>query len=133
MVFADSFYWFAVTNPADSAHARTLEFTSGFAGKLITTEWVLTEVCDGFAAPRYRHLALSLREAWRNDEALIIIPSDHDWFDCGLDLYCARPDKAWSLTDCISFEVMREHGVSEALTGDRHIEQAGFTPLLAGA
>jgi predicted nucleic acid-binding protein len=39
-------------------------------------------------------------------------------------------DKDWPLTDCISFEVMREHGISEALTGDHHFEQAGFKALL---
>jgi len=45
-------------------------------------------------------------------------------------LYQNRPDKNWSLTDCISFVVMQEHGITEALTADRHFEQAGFVPLL---
>ena len=53
-----------------------------------------------------------------------------DLFDAGVELYVRRPDKAWSLTDCISFVVMREHGMNEALTGDRHFEQAGFIALL---
>ena len=48
----------------------------------------------------------------------------------GIALYAERPDKDWSLTDCISFVVMREMDISEALTGDRHFEQAGFTVLL---
>jgi predicted nucleic acid-binding protein len=48
----------------------------------------------------------------------------------GLDLYDARPDKEWSLTDCISFIVMQDHGTYEALTGDHHFEQAGFVALL---
>jgi uncharacterized protein len=41
-----------------------------------------------------------------------------------------RPDKEWSLTDCISFAAMREENLTEALTGDRHFEQAGFRALL---
>jgi predicted nucleic acid-binding protein len=45
-------------------------------------------------------------------------------------LYDARPDKKWTLTDCISFVVMQERGITEALTGDQHFEQAGFTALL---
>ena len=48
----------------------------------------------------------------------------------GLALYAARPDKEWSLTDCISFVVMADEGLSEALTGDHHFKQAGFTALL---
>ena len=52
-------------------------------------------------------------------------------FERGLALYNARPDKEWSLTDCISFVVMADEGLTDALTGDRHFEQAGFTALLA--
>lgn len=51
----------------------------------------------------------------------------------GLGLYAARPDKAWSLTDCISFVVMTDRGLTEALTGDHHFEQAGFRALLRPA
>jgi hypothetical protein len=46
-------------------------------------------------------------------------------------LYDARPDKDWSLTDCISFVVMGDERLTEALTGDRHFVQAGFVALLA--
>ncbi len=49
----------------------------------------------------------------------------------GRELYRGRPDKEWSLTDCISFVVMRDEHLTEALTADRHFEQAGFKPLLA--
>ena len=45
-------------------------------------------------------------------------------------LFAKRPDKEWSLTDCISFIVMQEYGLTEALTADHHFEQAGFTILL---
>jgi len=47
-----------------------------------------------------------------------------------VELYAERPDKGWSLTDCISFVVMRQQGITQALTGDHHFEQAGFTALL---
>ena len=52
-------------------------------------------------------------------------------FARGMDLYRSRHDKDWSLTDCISFVVMADEGLAEALTGDRHFEQAGFKALLA--
>lgn len=59
------------------------------------------------------------------------MPPSRSLFDRGIELYNARDDKDWSLTDCISFVVMEEHGIKEALTGDRHFEQAGFRALLA--
>jgi predicted nucleic acid-binding protein len=71
-----------------------------------------------------------LLAALRADPACITLPATQDVFDAGVELYARRPDKAWSLTDCISFVVMQEHDIREALTGDRHFEQAGFIALL---
>jgi predicted nucleic acid-binding protein len=51
-------------------------------------------------------------------------------FETGVSLYASRTDKEWSLTDCISFTVMSQYGIRDALTGDRHFEQAGFRALL---
>ena len=51
-------------------------------------------------------------------------------YQAGFDLFANRPDKDWSLTDCISFGVMTERGLTEALTADRHFEQAGFRAVL---
>lgn len=42
----------------------------------------------------------------------------------------SRPDEDWSLVDATSFVVMRQRGLTEALTTDRHFEQAGLVPLL---
>jgi len=59
-----------------------------------------------------------------------IVASDSGLFDRGCQLYLSRLDKEWSLTDCISFVVMRERGLSDALTSDNHFEQAGFRALM---
>ena len=61
----------------------------------------------------------------------MIVPASQDVFEQGVELFENRLDKDWSLTDCISFIVMRERGLTEALTGDHHFEQAGFRALLA--
>lgn len=131
ILFADTFYWIALTNRKDAAHLQAAEFAGSFSGRTITTEWVLAEVCDGLATSRKRHAVKQLRSLWQSDTSLLVVEASHELFERGLDLYCSRPDKEWSLTDCISFEVMREHGIAEALTGDRHFAQAGFTPLFA--
>jgi predicted nucleic acid-binding protein len=60
-----------------------------------------------------------------------VIPLDSLLLQRGLDLFAGRPDKNWSLTDCISFVVMQDEGLTEALTADGHFEQAGFKALLA--
>jgi uncharacterized protein len=64
------------------------------------------------------------------DENTSILEAKHEQVARAIQLYGQREDKTWSLTDCISFVVMQEHGVTEALTADRHFEQAGFVPLL---
>jgi len=71
-----------------------------------------------------------LLAALRADPACTIVPPTQSLLDQGVELYNERPDKSWSLTDCISFVAMREYGATQALTGDRHFEQAGFTLLL---
>jgi uncharacterized protein len=93
--------------------------------------WVLTEVADGWAKPIQRRTFFVplLADLRTNADALIVSCTDQIWQE-GIDLYANRPDKEWSLTDCISFIVMQKEGITEALTGDRHFEQAGFVALL---
>jgi predicted nucleic acid-binding protein len=64
------------------------------------------------------------------DTDAVIIPATTDLFSQGHELYAHRPDKDWSLTDCISFITMQEKEVTEALTADHHFEQAGFALLI---
>jgi hypothetical protein len=66
----------------------------------------------------------------RADANSTIVEANRAIFDAGFDLYSQRPDKDWSLTDCISFVVMNRLRLTEALTADRHFEQAGFKVLL---
>jgi hypothetical protein len=76
-----------------------------------------------------RRVFLFMLADLRKNPHCFIMPPCQRLFDQGLDLYARRLDKDWSLTDCISFVVMEEHGLHEALTGDNHFEQAGFKPL----
>lgn len=129
-VFADSFYFLALINPRDMAHERALEVSEKQEISLITTAWVLTEVADGLCRPPGRAVFASLLQDLENDTLFTIIPPSEHLFRQGVELYTARPDKNRSLTDCISFVTMRQHGLTDALTGDRHFEQAGFNTLL---
>ena len=129
MLFADTFYFIALLNTKDKMHARAIALTKG-TERLLTTEWVLTELADGLAPRKQRGAFLSLLQRLRGRATVEIAHASHALFDRGIDLYSRRPDKDWSLTDCISFIVMQEHGITNALTGDHHFEQAGFNALL---
>ncbi len=129
-VFADSFYFFSLINPKDETHHRAVELSDSLDVPMITTPWVLTELADGLSRSSFRETFSLILDKLREDPLNIIVPASDALFDAGCDLYKARPDKQWSLTDCISFVVMGEHGLTDALTGDHHFEQAGFRPLL---
>lgn len=129
-VFADTFYYIALLSKADQWHQKVIEFTGDFAGRMLTTGWVLTELADGMAALNHRQILASFLNALQADPQVTIIPPDSSHYEEGIKLYSSRPDKEWSLTDCISFVVMQQEGLTEALTGDRHFEQAGFVALL---
>jgi uncharacterized protein len=130
-LFADSFYFFALRNPRDEAHARAKAITQHIARRtLVTTAWVLTEIGDALASPANRAGFTELLQFLRSNPQVMIVPPEAKLFEQGIDFYHRRPDKAWSLTDCISFVVMTDLGISEALTADHHFEQAGFRALL---
>lgn len=129
-VFADAFFYFALMNRRDSDHAKALQFVKSYAGRYVTTPWVLTEVGDGMSAPGMRESFALLFDDLHNDANVTIVPCSDAVFREGLERYRRRPDKDWSLTDCISFVVMESDGLTEALTGDHHFEQAGFVSLL---
>jgi uncharacterized protein len=125
-VFADTFALIAWLNPRDGAHAIVAAYLDGLTGRLVTTEWGLMEVADALSAPEARTTAVAFLQAVRADPLFDVVGYVPAVYQAGFDLFASRPDKAWSLTDCISFGVMTAHGLSEALTAGRHFEQAGF-------
>lgn len=130
--FADSHYYLALLNRRDQDHALALEF-SRKAPRLVTTQFVLIEVGDGLAAPTRRAQYARLLATLAARPEIEVVPASDELFRSAAALYGERRDKAWSMTDCTSFVVMREHGLDEALTGDHHFEQAGFAALLLRA
>jgi hypothetical protein len=118
-------------NKHDGLHPKAVEFISGLSGPIVTTQWILTEVADAFCEPRDRPLFVKLLELIAADNRIEVVSASDTSFQRGTNLFTRRPDKSWSLTDCISFDVMESAGITEALTGDRHFVQAGYSPLFA--
>lgn len=129
-VFADSYYYLALVNRNDAAHKHAVELSNTARPRTITTAWVITELADAMAHSSQRGTFLALLEALETDPGVTIVAPSKDLYDAGLSLYARRPDKDWSLTDCISFVVMEQLGLKDALTADRHFQQAGFKTLL---
>ncbi len=129
-VFADTFYYFALLSPNDATHQQAATITPTLSGRIITTAWVVAELAATFSAPPRRTRCLALIDHLYADPQITVISPSPELFDAGLALYRSRPDKGWSLTDCISFIVMEREGLTEALTGDHHFQQAGFVALL---
>ena len=134
-VFADTFYWIALLNARDQAHEQAVGVSKGLGpARIVTTEAVLTEFLNYFGArgSLIRGAAAKLVERMQADRSVQVVPQAHEDFLAGCRLYRARPDKTYSLTDCISMEVMRREGLSEVLSNDDHFAQGGFTCLLGG-
>ncbi len=133
-VFADTSYWVGVADPRDSLHAAAQWMGVEF-GPLLTSEYVLVELLAYFCdwGTTFRTLVTGIvREAF--DSATVdVVPASSELFLRSLALYESCLDKGYSLVDCTSMLIMRERGLTEALTADRHFEQEGFVALLRDA
>ena len=104
-VFADTFYFLALLSRRDHKHQAAFNFAMTAKRPILTTAWVMTEVADGLAPVITRGQFIALMTRLRSSEDSEIIEPNSDLWQRGIDLYSRRPDKAWSLTDCISFVV----------------------------
>jgi uncharacterized protein len=129
-VFADSFHFLALLNDDERVHRRAVVEHRRIWQKIVTTDCVVLELGDALCHPRDRDDFLALLKSFENDSRIKIVRLTPELLDRGIQRLRDRADKDWPLTDCISFVVMEDEGIKDALTGDKHFEQAGFTALL---
>jgi len=130
MIFVDTSFFLALVLKDDELHERALAWQPSLRGRFITTSFVLLEVADDLSVPRLRKFASAIFSLVKRSPEFVVVPVSEELMLRGYELFRTRPDKEWGLTDCISFEVMRERQITDALTHDRHFEQAGFRALL---
>lgn len=133
VVFVDTVAWIALLDESDFLHdqaRRILDELENKKRRLVTTEFILLELGDGFSAVGKREQALKFIEVLRELDILRVIPVSQDLLGKGWELYARRSDKNWQVTDCISFIVMKEENIATAFTADKHFEQAGFIKLM---
>ena len=131
--FVDTSHFVAVLHPSDQLHEKALVVERNLiATQLITTDFILVEVLNYFSEFReyFKTRIARAVEAIISDAEIIIIECSHEEFLKGFELYNSRLDKGYSLTDCVSMNVMKVQNINEILTNDEHFEQEGFRILL---
>ena len=132
-LFIDAVFFIALIDRKDRFHQQAAAFDlSAINLRLVTSDAVLTELLAYFAAkgPHLRLAAINLISLLNERSYVTIIRQTPELFDAALDLYRRRPDKAYSLVDCMSMVICQEQDIGEVLTHDHHFEQEGFTILL---
>jgi predicted nucleic acid-binding protein len=117
-------------NPGDALFARAQNWAVSIHEPLTTTEYVLWELVNSYSDPVDRPKAHAAVVEIRTSQSWELVYATPQLFTEGLSLHSSRPDKHWSLTDCISFIVMQQRNLERALAHDHHFEQAGFDAIL---
>jgi uncharacterized protein len=128
--FADTSFILALLNPKDQWHSAAAAAAAELDEAVTTTQWVLVELGDALSVGVNRVLFLDFVDRLSKEPQWEVIEASKERYNRGLELFRAREDKEWSLTDCISFVVMRERAITDALTNDHHFAQAGFRVLM---
>lgn len=132
-VFLDTSYAVALSSRTDENYQRARDLAQELDASgtyLITTRAILLEIGNALAKARHREAAIKLLSALENDAKVEIVPASDELYRRALNVYRDRADKEWGLIDCMSFVVMNDQGLTDALTADNHFRQAGFRVLL---
>lgn len=129
-IFVDSGFVIALVNQRDSHHQQALALADRVENyPLLITDVVLLEIGNGLVR-RYKQQAIKIIEYYLTADEVEVINLNPQLFEKALNLYKGCQDKEWGIVDCISFVVMKEAGIEQALTFDKHFRQAGFQPLV---
>ena len=129
-VFIDTSFVVALVNEKDQHHDRASELADLFDGySLLTMDAVLLEIGNALGR-NFKEQASEVIEDFLTSDEVEIVNLDGVLFQSAFELYRTHKDKSWGMTDCISFIVMREHGIVDALTHDKDFRQVGFNALM---
>jgi predicted nucleic acid-binding protein len=132
-ILLDTAFCVAVLRQRDQSHDRSLRwqhYLDDHEIRLVVTEAVLWELLDSCADPTLRTQAMRSYRLLHHDKQVEVVPFKPSQMQAAFALYESRPDKGWGLTDCLSFVVMQQRGLTDALTTDHDFVQAGFRALL---
>jgi len=129
-IFVDTWFIVALINKRDQYHSKALQLAKQFEKyPLITTDAIFLEVGNALSS-NYKNEAVELIERFLASDEAEVIRLTPKLFDEALSLYKKHQDKSWGLVDCVSFVVMKQNNITQALTFDKHFIQAGFQALM---
>ena len=128
--FVDTSFVVALVNRKDQNHSLALDLAERFAGPgLVTTDAILLEIGNALSR-NFKRASVEIIEDFLASDDVKVIHLDPPLFRKAFDLYKSHTDKLWGLIDCVSFVVMKELAITDALSADKHFEQAGFNILI---
>ena len=133
LVYVDAAGWIALVNLRDALHTEAVRIYKQRLQQqcqFITASVVLLEVGNWLSPAPLRGLAIDLLHRIEQSRRIEVVHVTPELYAEGWQLYSNRLDKDWGMIDCISFVIMQERNLTEALTSDHHFEQAGFKVLL---
>ena len=129
-VFVDASFVVALVNEKDQNHSLALDLAERFTGqRLVTTDAILPDIGNALSRD-FKRESIEIIEEFLTSDDVQVIHLHPQLFRKAFDLYKSRSDKMWGLVDCVSFVVMKELGIIDALSADKHFEQAGFSVLI---
>jgi predicted nucleic acid-binding protein len=129
-VFVDTSFVVALVNKNDQHHRLALDLAETFTGPgLVTTDAILLEIGNALSR-NFKRESIEIIEHFLTSHDVKVIHLHPPLFRKAFSLYKSHSDKLWGLIDCLSFVVMKELSITDALSADRHFEQAGFKALI---
>jgi uncharacterized protein len=132
-IFVDTSGWIGLINKSDEIYQKASEVYQLKRDKgytFLTHRGILLETGNSLSSIRLRESVIGLKKKLDNSDLVETVEITDEFYESGWELFAERLDKDWGIVDCISFVVMERFGITEALTTDKHFEQAGFIKLL---
>lgn len=132
-LFLDTSYLIAVEIADDQEHEAGLahwrKLLKSSPPRIVTTSFIFTEVITLLNSRGLHSKSVELGKKLLSSRSIDLVHVDHELFHEGWVYFQKHKDKRYSLTDCISFVLMKRLGIEQALTFDKHFVQAGFVKL----
>ncbi len=128
-VFVDTSAWYVLalsSAPQHSKCSEALRYRVQRGARVVTTNLIVAETHALLLRRTSRKVALTFaREVVRSPN--IVVSSSAEYEESAITDWLEKfGDQSFSLTDAVSFVVMTDRGIREALALDHHFAVAGF-------